>query len=107
MVTQKSVRKLVRDNIPEMIRQRGVEPDIFVATDEEYGTFLKEKLVEEVHEFLESETVEELGDILEVIEALCAWKEFTPTQLKEVKEHKLQERGGFSKKYVATFSAPL
>ena len=35
MVTKKSVRKLVRDNIPEMIRQGGIEPDVFVATDEE------------------------------------------------------------------------
>jgi len=103
---EKVIRKLVRDRIPEIMEQSGRKANVVHATHEEYGALLKEKLVEEVKEFLESETAEELGDILEVIDALCVWKKISPEDLKEIKELKFQVRGGFAKRYVATFSLP-
>jgi predicted house-cleaning noncanonical NTP pyrophosphatase (MazG superfamily) len=99
-IDKKTMHKLVRDNIPEIISKSGKLADFFVAEDAEYWPLLKEKLLEEVHEFLESETTEELGDILEVIEAICTYKNISSIELKQTKEKKFSERGGFSKKYI-------
>jgi predicted house-cleaning noncanonical NTP pyrophosphatase (MazG superfamily) len=48
-----------------------------------------------VQEFLESESIEELADILEVIDAICAYKGVPRRELLAAKETKRQERGGF------------
>lgn len=43
-----SASKLVRDNIPDIIRADGLDPIVYVAGPEEYTTRLREKLHEEV-----------------------------------------------------------
>jgi predicted house-cleaning noncanonical NTP pyrophosphatase (MazG superfamily) len=87
--------KLVRDRIPEIIRKRGGVPLTHTADDPEYGQKLKEKLREEVKEFLEKDTAEELADILEVIEALCAFRGIDREELERLRRQKAAERGGF------------
>ena len=58
--------KLVRDKIPQIIKDNGVTPVIHVADDSEYWERLKAKLQEEVDEVLEDINVnEELADVLE------------------------------------------
>jgi predicted house-cleaning noncanonical NTP pyrophosphatase (MazG superfamily) len=47
--------KLVRYNIPQIIRAEGLEPVIYTADAEEYGIRLRDKLREEVEEFLASD----------------------------------------------------
>ena len=64
--------KLVRDNIPNIIKEKGEEPITRILSDEEYKKELEKKLNEEYQEVLEasgSERVEELADMLEVIKA--------------------------------------
>ena len=66
--------KLVRDNIPNIIKTKGEEPIIKVLDDETYKKELEKKLYEEYEEVLEAsgeERVEELADILEIIKALA------------------------------------
>jgi len=92
--------KLVRDKIPEYIKNKGGAPIFHIADEKEYWLKLKEKLTEEVNEFLESENVEELADILEVFEAIRDYKKFPAGKIKEIKRKKLKERGGFKDKII-------
>ncbi|MFE7271919.1 nucleoside triphosphate pyrophosphohydrolase [Streptomyces sp. NPDC057623] len=46
--------KLVRDRIPQIIREGGAEPVTYVAGPEDYRSRLRDKLREEVAEFLDS-----------------------------------------------------
>ncbi len=89
--------KLVRDEIPNMIKKKGEEPSTHVADEEEYWERLKQKLDEEVDEFLESETAEELADVLEVIHAMSGFKDISLVDLEELRQEKRKERGGFEK----------
>ncbi|MBU6414844.1 nucleoside triphosphate pyrophosphohydrolase [Patescibacteria group bacterium] len=92
--------KLVRDNIPEIIRQNGGKPKTRIAAPEEFWQKLKEKLREEVTEFLETENIEELADILEVIDAVCAFRQFDRNELSCVKTQKAKQRGTFIKRII-------
>ena len=92
--------KLVRDKIPEIIHAKGGKPIIHVADDSEYWKKLKEKLIEEVEEFNASEAVEEIGDILEIVDAICAFKNITTAQRDDAKSKKFKERGGFTDKII-------
>ena len=64
--------KLVRDNIPDIIRADGQEPDIRIAKKTELDFLIRAKIVEEAEELLESGDIEEITDILEAIEALLS-----------------------------------
>jgi len=88
--------KLVRDNIPEIIRRNGDEAVTHIANDREYLSKLKEKLEEEVGEFCRDLSVEELADILEVVYALSARLGVSPKELERLRRKKADERGGFS-----------
>lgn len=92
--------KLVRDNIPEIIKARGEVPVTHVADDAEYWQKLKEKLQEEVDEFLKDESIGEVADILEVLDAIGDYKGFGKREVEEVKEKKANERGKFAKRII-------
>lgn len=92
--------KLVRDKIPEIVKAKGKDPVIHIAKNEEYWLKLKEKLAEEVDEFLEAESEEELADILEVLEAIYKYKNYSEEDILKLKKEKAKERGGFSKKII-------
>ncbi len=93
--------KLVRDGIPEIIRNAAMEPLIRVAGDEEYGDLLRAKLVEEVDEFLASASdVNELADILEVLLALANHLGIDRARLEELRRNKELERGRFAGRIV-------
>jgi predicted house-cleaning noncanonical NTP pyrophosphatase (MazG superfamily) len=93
--------KLVRDKIPQIIKDRGATPITYVAGDEEYWERLKAKLQEEVDEVLEDTNVnEELADVLEVIHAILAFKGVTFEELEQIRLKKNEERGGFKNKII-------
>ncbi|MHA1758836.1 MAG: hypothetical protein ACTSVV_18865 [Promethearchaeota archaeon] len=92
--------KLVRDKIPEIIKNKGAVPITHIADDEEYWQKLKEKLQEEVDEFLKDSNEEELADILEVIYAICDFKNFDKEKLELLRKKKVEERGGFKDKII-------
>lgn len=92
--------KLVRDNIPEIIKQKGGTVVIHIAKRKEYWEKLEEKLREEVAEFNAEPSVKELADILEVLDAIIEFKKFSRTELKKTKRDKKRERGGFLKRII-------
>jgi predicted house-cleaning noncanonical NTP pyrophosphatase (MazG superfamily) len=56
--------KLIRDNIPEIIKKDNKIPLIHKASNKEYSEKLIEKLLEEVEEFKKENKEEEMADIL-------------------------------------------
>ena len=62
----KKMNKLVRDNIPNIIEQKGDKPDFVILDSFDYYNELKKKLSEELTEFNESDDILELCDLVEV-----------------------------------------
>lgn len=92
--------KLVRDLIPEIIRQAGQVPVTRVAGDEEYLKMLNRKLWEEVREFAETGKTEELADILEVVKALAESRGLGMEDVLALAEKKAKERGAFKNRII-------
>lgn len=92
--------KLVRDKIPEIIKQDKKTPITHIASDKEYWKKLKEKLKEEVNEFLAKDNEEEFADILEVIHAISDFKDFDKDEINKIREDKAKKRGRFKDKII-------
>lgn len=90
--------KLVRDKVPENIKQMGKDCCYKILEDTEYTKELDKKLIEEVSEWTAEHSVEEMADILEVIEAIQKNEKIEDIQLEEIKKDKKQKKGGFDKK---------
>ncbi|MFC4451623.1 nucleoside triphosphate pyrophosphohydrolase [Halorussus aquaticus] len=87
--------KLVRDRIPEVVRENDETPVTHVADGEEYRRRLREKLCEEAEEFREDGDPEELADVLEVVAAIRDATESDREELERLLEEKAEERGRF------------
>lgn len=92
--------KLIRDRIPEIIQAKGQTAKIHQADDLEFREKLHQKLSEECQEFLSEPSKEELADIFEVVSALCDLHGWTLAEIDQVRQKKLAERGGFTKKII-------
>ena len=90
--------KLVRDRIPEIIREAGGDPVTVVLSPEEYPSALMAKLTEEVDELLGAQgdhVAEELADVLEVLTAIAALNGMDWRSVDELRVDKRAARGGF------------
>lgn len=93
--------KLVRDNIPNIIKNNGQEPITRILSNEEYKSELEKKLLEECNEVLlsmGSDRIEELADVLEVIIALSKVEGKTLDDVMNVCKTKRLKRGSFDNK---------
>lgn len=96
-------RKLVRDNIPEIIKKRGAKPIIRKLDEDEYVVELFKKIKEEAGELIEAKDVQaemkkEIGDIYEVIDAIIEYYQLDKEKIFELKKERLEKRGGFQKR---------
>ncbi|MEV4183144.1 nucleoside triphosphate pyrophosphohydrolase [Streptosporangium canum] len=90
--------KLVRDKIPDIIREHGGEPVVTVLGDADYRRALLEKLFEESTELSEApatEVAEEIADVLEVLRAIATLHGHEWRDIEKVSEAKRVERGTF------------
>ena len=93
--------KLIRDRIPEIIRQARRKCKIETMSYTDYHQALLNKLVEEAKEAAEAKPdnlVEELADVYEVIDAILANLEIDKGVVLTKQEQKRQDKGGFTKK---------
>lgn len=94
----KCFNKLVRDRIPQIIRESGATAKIRTLSDAEFRNALEEKLDEEVAEFHHDPCADELADILEVVYALAKTMGYTREELLAAYKTKHDLRGGFDEK---------
>ena len=94
--------KLVRDNIPQIIRESGKTPITKILKQEEYINELRKKSLEELQEYLSAETdqeaLEELADFLEIIHNLAKVHSSTIEEIDKIRVEKAAKRGGFTDK---------
>ena len=92
---QSIYNKLVRDNIPEIIKAAGKTSRIHILTESEYISELDKKLGEEVAEYQADKSLEELAGILEVIYAIALARGYCVEELEAVRREKAEKRGAF------------
>lgn len=93
--------KLVRDKIPEIIKNNGEEPIIRILNDSEFKKELENKLLEEYNEVIESsglDRIEELADMLEIIKFLAILEGKTLDDVINTSNIKNEKRGSFKDK---------
>lgn len=89
--------KLVRDEIPSIIKEDNKECEVLIAPKDVKYQLLEKKLQEEVNEFLEDKNIEELADVMEVLFALADSLGYSEEELIDVRNKKKEQRGGFYK----------
>jgi diadenosine tetraphosphate (Ap4A) HIT family hydrolase/predicted house-cleaning noncanonical NTP pyrophosphatase (MazG superfamily) len=103
------VEKLIRDNLPDIMREKGIEVHDRFMDEEEFLVRLKDKLLEEAAEVKQSSTVnelvEELGDTLEVLLTIANSNGITMEQIEQARIAKRDAKGGFDKKIYNRFVA--
>ena len=94
--------KLIRDKIPEIIKNNNKQCEIKKLSVREYKQSLKNKLLEEVYEVLEAnntkDLIDEIADVYEVLSAIIQVYELSEEEIKEVQKEKGEKRGIFDKK---------
>ena len=93
--------KLVRDNIPNIIKSNGENPIIRILNDEEYKIELEKKLNEEYQEVVNAtgkDRIEELADMLEIMKYLARLENATLEEVIAIAQEKETKRGTFENK---------
>ena len=93
--------KLVRDNIPNIIKAKDEMPVTRILDDASYKSELEKKLYEEYQEVLESsgdDRAEELADMLEIIRALAKLEGKNLQDIINTADNKNIKRGAFEEK---------
>ena len=96
------VEKLIRDQVPSLLRAKGIVVHERVMEQEEFIQRLKDKLLEEGEEVRQAqnteELLEELADVLEVIQTLSSAAGLTMDEIERKRIEKRQVKGGFEEK---------
>ena len=99
-MTRKPYDKLVRDLIPDIIRQHGGTCGVETLDDDDaFRHALRSKLVEEAREAADAPDAAlatELADLLEVIDTLLGACGLTHEALRAIQQQRRAKRGGFA-----------
>jgi len=105
-MAKKRYGKLVRDDIPQIIRDNGEIPNVRIMDTDEYRRELLYKLIEEAEEARKAgydsadltDLLRELADLSEVVDAVLEEFGISKETLKQTKDERRRERGGFKDK---------
>lgn len=96
---EKLYNKLVRDNIPEIIKKDNRKPIYHELSSDEYWEYLLEKDKEELLEVRDASTKDEikmeLADKLEIIRAMAKFHGYTLNDIIEEADKKRSKNGAF------------
>jgi len=100
----KKYNKIVRDNIPEIIKERGGKCSFHLAREMDACVYLVDKIKEEADELMpmlnRNGAIDELADLQEIIVALAKKQNYTMEQVEKVRLLKREERGSFDKNII-------
>lgn len=94
----KTYNKLIRDNIPDIIKRANQNPITRVLNEKEFELELNKKLQEELNEYIQSGDIMELVDIGEVMHAILKLKNVSIEEYQRLRKEKLEEKGAFDKR---------
>ncbi len=100
-------QKLIRDEIPEKIKEAGGDYGVRVLGKAEFEKELKKKLVEESKELAKAskeELLNELADVLELIKSIASNNKTSFSKVEKFQEEKRKKRGAFKKKLFLVWS---
>ncbi|MGD9971599.1 MAG: phosphoribosyl-ATP pyrophosphohydrolase [Desulfatirhabdiaceae bacterium] len=99
-------RKLIRDRIPEIIKQSGKTAQIRTLSEPEHRNAVGSKILEEAHElFAEWQrgdpdgVLKESADMVEILLAALQVHGLTIEDLMAMRQKRADERGGFLKRF--------
>lgn len=99
---EKIFNKLVRDNIPEIIKRNNEVAITRKLNEDEYRIELYKKMFEECKEVEESknsdELLEELSDVLEIVKSIAELEGKKLDDVVMISNQKRLKRGGFTKR---------
>ena len=99
---ERTYNKLVRDNIPEIIKKNGGNPFFRELDEQEYWEYLLKKDEEELQEVKKAssreERKQELADKLELLIAMASYNGFSLQYIIDEANIKKAKNGGFEKK---------
>ncbi|MCS7292784.1 MAG: nucleoside triphosphate pyrophosphohydrolase [Gloeomargarita sp. SKYBB_i_bin120] len=101
MTTPRVYNKLIRDKIPDILRQSGKKFAIREMNQVEFRQALRDKLCEEAEELRVANfeaLIDELADIYEVIDTLLQVYGITEADVRDHQRRKRLERGGFDQR---------
>lgn len=95
--------KLVRDKVPQIIRENKQIPITKKLGKEDFVNELLRKLEEEIQEVIgarndKEELLAEIGDVYEVLDAIMDLYKLDKNLILELQEKKRKERGGFEER---------
>ena len=92
--------KLVRDNIPKIIRDSGNKCEVEVVNDNTALEYLYRKLNEEVCELFIDRNIDEIVDVMEVLFAIGARCGYSEKDILNIRRLKKKSHGGFNENII-------
>jgi len=103
-------KKLIRDRIPQIIEESGLQYQTDLLTEEKYRCALFAKLIEEAQEVATAppeSLVAELADLYEVIDTILEVYQLTEAEVRQQQTQKRNDRGGFKNRICLLWTANI
>lgn len=100
-------QKLIRDKIPEKIKETGGDFESIILGETEFEKELKKKLLEESKELANAPKeglLNELADVLELTKSISFHYKIPFSKVEKFQEEKRKKNGGFRKKLFLVWS---